>query len=108
MSFKGTNGDWSIEVVEDEELGSKQAILSAPSHEALAKIVWEMEDDKSDAQNQELRANAFCMVYSPKLLRVLEDLLDPKLMASNPHEIVNRAKTLIFLAQGRKLTDENK
>ena len=100
MSFKGTPGNWEMEIDSEDEQAC-YALIHAPSHGEIAGIVWQMEDDAyDDDKSKELRANAHCILHSPKILAALEMLLDPEIMTLNPKQTIAHAREVLALAKG--------
>ena len=71
---KHTPGPWEL----DDNQGSRDYItINAPTHGALASVVWQMEDDKADGRRSPAcEANAHLISSAPDLLDALQAILD--------------------------------
>ena len=109
MGIKHTPGPW---VIAESEQGRHFRAVSAKKHEALATVVWLMEDDDMDGvTSPECEANASLIAAAPDLLEALTDaVIDFDNWAAHednhPHEHLvawaERARAAIAKAKGEE------
>ncbi|AZC19572.1 hypothetical protein [Pseudomonas sp. CMR5c] len=71
---KHTPGPWSSSEPYQAESGAVVVSIDAPTHGALAEVIWQMEDDHDESRpSPECQANAHLLTAAPELRRALED-----------------------------------
>lgn len=108
MKSKHTPGPWSIDYEDWGKPNYRQ--IDAPTHGALAEVVWRMEGDCRENKNSpEREANAHLIAAAPELLEALEALepyLDSLLCYAStmgeyePNKLVFNTKRAIAKAKG--------
>ena len=75
MSNKHTPGPWVIEHLDWAQKG--YVFINAKDHDAIAQVVWLMEDDEKMGRNSPTEeANARLIAAAPDLLQALIDAVD--------------------------------